>query len=288
MSSDRAHSLIDIGEGRFKRSLLGYRPRAVDQAIADRDAAIAATAAGLADAEGRIAELERELRSRHAALARTRRRVEELERIATRLAERVVERGQELQAVRAEIAALRAQGDEGMRALAAVAEELQTVRVQARGQATRMRLRALRDAAELSRRMGRLAEGPDDPGERLTRSLEEAIERIGAAEEEPDDRLAAASNGHWEREPGELFEGLVEVEVGPLSDFSQLVGFEDAAAGIGATSEVSVKRFTRGRATLAMRFKHPVELLSELEERAPFEFRVRDTRSDRVVLDVGE
>ena len=49
-----------------------------------------------------------------------------------------------------------------------------------------------------------------------------------------------------------------------------------------------MKRFARGRATLAMRFKQPVELLSELEERAPFEFRVRDTRSDRIVLDVGE
>ncbi len=214
--------------------------------------------------------------------------MEELERIATRLAERVVERGQELHAVRAEIAALRAQGDEGMRTLAVLAENLETVRRQARGQATRMRLRALRDAAELSRRIGRLAEGPDEAGERLTRSLEEAIERIAAADEEQDDPLAAASNGHWEREPGELFEGLVEVDVGPLSDFSQLVGFEDAAAGIGATSEVSVKRFTRGRATLAMRFKQPVELLNELEERAPFEFRVRDTRSDRVVLDVGE
>ncbi len=288
MSSDRARSLIGIGEGRFKRSLLGYRPREVDQAIADRDATIAAAAAGLAEAEGRVAELERELGSRQASLARSRRRIEDLERIATRLAERVVERGEELRAVRAEIAALRAQGDQGVRTLAALAEDLEMVRRQARGQATRMRLRALRDAAELTRRIGRLAEGPDQVGERLTRSLEEAIERIEVVDEEQDDPLAAASNGHLEREPGELFEGLVEVEVGPLSDFSQLVGFEDAAAGIGATSEVSVKRFTRGRATLAMRFKHPVELLTELEERAPFEFRVRDTRSDRVVLDVGE
>jgi hypothetical protein len=235
-----------------------------------------------------VAELERELGSRQAALARTRERVAELERIATRLAERVVERGQELQAVRAEIVALRAHGDEGVRTLAAITEELETVRRQARGQATRMRLRALRDAAELGRRMARLADGPDGAGERLTRSLQEAIERIGAADEESDEPLEAASNGDWGPEPGELFEGLVEVEVGPLSDFSQLVGFEDAAAGIGATSEVSVKRFARGRATLAMRFKQPVELLSELEERAPFEFRVRDTRSDRVVLDVGE
>ncbi len=71
-----------------------------------------------------------------------------------------------------------------------------------------------------------------------------------------------------------------------MSDFSQLVGFEDAAAGIGASSEISVKRFTQGRATLAMRFKQPVELLRELEERAPFVFRVRDMRADRIVLDV--
>jgi hypothetical protein len=123
----------------------------------------------------------------------------------------------------------------------------------------------------------------------LIESLQDVIDRMGAADDDEEDPLAlAVSNGHVEREPGELFEGLVEVEVGPLSDFSQLVGFEDAAAGIGATSEVSVKRFTQGRATLAMRFKHPVELLRELEERAPFEFRVRDTRSDRVVLDLAE
>ena len=49
-----------------------------------------------------------------------------------------------------------------------------------------------------------------------------------------------------------------------------------------------MKRFTRGRATLAMRFKQPVELLKELEERAPFVFKVRDMRADRIVLDVAE
>ena len=79
---------------------------------------------------------------------------------------------------------------------------------------------------------------------------------------------------------------MVEVEVGPLADFSQLVGFEDAAGQISATSEISVKRFTRGRATLEMKLDEPVELLRELEERAPFEFKVRDHRFDRLVLDV--
>jgi hypothetical protein len=37
-----------------------------------------------------------------------------------------------------------------------------------------------------------------------------------------------------------------------------------------------------------MNFEGPVELLRELEERAPFEFKVRDTRGDGVILDVDE
>ena len=185
----------------------------------------------------------------------------------------------------------RRQGEEGMRALAGLADDLKAVRRQARGQATRMRLRALREAAEVTERVGELRGRPGEVSESLIDALEAAIGRVGAdaeqvaAEEEP---VPAAANGHGARTPGEVFNGLVEVEVGPLNDFAQLVGFEDAAAGIGATSEVSVKRFARGRATLAMRFKHPVELLRELEERAPFEFKVRDTRTDRIVLDVDE
>ena len=103
-----------------------------------------------------------------------------------------------------------------------------------------------------------------------------------------DERIPVGSNGHRAGGLGELFEGIVEVEIGPLRDFAQLVGFEDAAGAIDAASEISVKRFTKGRATLAMRFEEPVALLRELEERAPFEFRVRDLRSDRLVLDVDE
>jgi hypothetical protein len=37
-----------------------------------------------------------------------------------------------------------------------------------------------------------------------------------------------------------------------------------------------------------MRLGEPVELLRELEERAPFEFKVRDTRNDGVILDVDD
>jgi ABC-type transporter Mla subunit MlaD len=235
-----------------------------------------------------IEERDLELAARRADLERSARRIDELEQVAARLAERVVDRERELRELRADLERVRERGDAGLRALAGLAEDLEGVRRQARGQATRMRLRALRQAAELTRSSAELARRPGETTERLLASIEGAIERIGVEDEEEDLADAAESNGHVRRTPGEVFEGLVEVEVGPLSDFSQLVGFEDAACGIGATSEVSVKRFSQGRATLSMRFKHPVELLRELEERAPFDFVVRDTRSDRIVLDVDE
>jgi hypothetical protein len=100
------------------------------------------------------------------------------------------------------------------------------------------------------------------------------------------DRIEEIQGGGEAADERDVFDGLIEVEVGPLSDFDQLASFEDAANGIGAAEEISVKRFTQGRATLEMHLSEPVALLSELEDRAPFEFTVRDTRSDRVVLDV--
>lgn len=85
----------------------------------------------------------------------------------------------------------------------------------------------------------------------------------------------------------DLFEGLVKLEIGPLGDFSQLVGFEDAVGRLGA-SEISVERFSEGRATVSMRLDEPVELLRELEEATPFDFQIRRTADDGLALDVDE
>jgi hypothetical protein len=201
------------------------------------------------------------------------------------LSERVVERERELRFVKAEFARIYGESDRAVQALTAVADELAIVRGQARGQATRIRLKALRDAAEVTDRIAELAKRPAEARERLLDVLTEAIARLGGEGE--DEQAVAGSNGHHpEADADSIFEGLIEVEVGPLADFSQLVGFEDAANGIGATSEISVKRFTQGRATLELNLCEPVELLRELEDRAPFEFRVRDTREDRVILDL--
>ena len=239
----------------FKRSLFGYRRVEVERALMARDTALAEGADALA----------RETTE----LAGARTRIAQLEAVCDALSDRVVARDRELDELRAELG----------RALAR-AERNESVGAQAREQATRMRMAALRDAAEVSSRLRELSEAPMAARGRLAESLRAAIERCGEGD-------APRENGSAPRDQADaIFEGLVEVEVGPLDDFSQLVGFEDAAGAIGATSEISVRRFARGRATLEMKLAEPVELLRELEERAPFEFRVRDRRFDRLVLDV--
>jgi hypothetical protein len=259
------------------------------EAIGTRDAALDAMGEKLGAAEERVDVREAEITEHVGELTRRRARIDDLEAVAAHLCERVVERDRELREVRAELARVREENDDGMRSLTALADDLEQVRRQARGQATRIRLRALRDAAELSERIGEVTRRPSEVRDRMLQELRETIRRLGGEDDAVElQEVPAASNGRGHVEPGDLFEGLIEVEIGPLSDFSQLVGFEDAAGAIGATSEISVKRFTRGRATLQMNLVEPVALLRELEERAPFEFHVRDTRSDRVVLDVDE
>jgi hypothetical protein len=263
--------------GRFKRSLLGYRRDEVDLAFAT--------------AEEEAGRQQAEIEALGSGLAEREQRIEDLERVATRLSERVVEREGELRALRAELARSSGERDAHLATLTALMGELEDVRRTARGQATRIRLGALHEAAELSERIAELTKRPAGMRERLLDSLTEAIARIGGDEaREPGAATAvapAATNGHVERDPAAIFDGMVEVEIGPLSDFAQLVLFEDAAKSISATSEISVKRFSDGRATLEMALREPVELLRELEERCDLEFVIRDMRDDRVVLDVG-
>ena len=258
--------------GRFKRTLLGYRRCPVDEALSARDRRIAA-------GETRIGELEEEL-------ARREERIGELDRELSCLSAMVIEREREIRDLREELRLANDRHSQSVRSLETVSARLEELHAQARGQATRIRMKALAEAVEVSRRVSDLASrlGIDPAtlatGDDADGSAE--IPRIGAATTGP------AANGHVDRDPAEIFEGLVEVEIGPLGGFSQLVGFEAAAEGTDATSEITVRRFAEGRATLAMKLDEPVELLRELEERSPLDFKVRQLGARRVVLDVDD
>ncbi len=215
-------------------------------------------------------EVDAAIASRDARLAR-------LEREAQRLAERVVEREKRLQdALKKPVAA-------------AVSKGIEEIYGQARRQATRIRMKALEDAVQMADRVTELTKLRDELGTRVSELAEVARARLGIEAEGPPlgtEPAGAATDGTAAATG--MYTGDVEVEFGPLNDFSQLTGFEDAAAGISGASEIHVKRFSRGRATISMNLSDPVELLRELEERAPFDFVVRDTRHDGLILDVDE
>ena len=207
-------------------------------------------------------EVDAAIEARDARLAR-------LEREARRLAQRVVERERRLQdALKSPLAA-------------GVSRGIEEIYGQARRQATRIRMKALEDAVQMADRVTELSGLRDELGARVSELAEVARAKLRLQDEDPPSLGALPPSGA-------IFAGVVEVEVGPLNDFAQLTGFEDAAAGIDGASEIEVKRFSRGRATLSMNLHNPVDLLRELDQRAPFEFIVRDTRRGQLILDIDE
>jgi chromosome segregation ATPase len=185
---------------------------------------------------------------------------ERAEQESSSLAGMVIEREREIRSLGERLREANERHDRSIASLQSVSGRLEEIQRQARGQATRIRMKALREAVDVSRRTRELTEA-------------NAEAESGVAASEP-----AAGNGEERR---------VKLEIGPLGDFSQLVGFEDAIGRLGA-SEISVERFSEGRATLSMRLDDPVDRLRELEESAAFDFHVRRTSDDDLILDVDE
>lgn len=227
----------------FRRGLFGYRRADVDAAISARDA--------------RIVGLELEADGRHRAAA-------ELERETAALSGMVLEREREIRVLGQRLREANECHDRSIASLDAITARLEELEAQARGQATRIRMKALREAVEVSKKVDALTDV-------------EPVLRTDSEAESVDSKP----------EGDGVQEGRVKLEIGPLGDFSQLVGFEDAVGQIGA-SEISVERFSEGRATLSMNLNQPVDLLRELEELSEIDFKVRHNGPDNLILDVDD
>ncbi len=238
--------------GSFRTAFFGYRRADVNVALAAWDARSWALERGAEDALARWRK----------AAASAAKAEEEL----ASLSAMVIEREREIRGLREQLAEANEQHDRRLASLESVSSKLEEIQSQARGQATRIRMKALHEAVEVGRRAQELTEAQAGAAEGATADADDVVER--------------AVRG--------LYEGIVRVEIGPFDDFSQLVGFEDAAGQIDATSEISVERFSEGRATISMHLDEPVELLRELEERSPLDFRVRRTAEDNLILDVDD
>ena len=229
--------------GGFKRALLGYRRAEVDAAMAARDA--------------RLTEVDAELCG---------------------LSEMVLGREREITGLRHELEAAGERHERSLRSLELITGRLEVIHAQARGQATRIRMKALAEAVEVSERVQDLSKRmePGVIGEKAAAPGDGG----GAPDAEPADGGSVP-----DAEP--VWAGRVEVELGPLADFSQLLGFQEAVEEIEDVGGVSLERFSEGRATLSLQLNRPVELLARLQERSPLELGVRTKTADRLVLDLA-
>jgi chromosome segregation ATPase len=228
----------------FRRSLFGYRRAEVEEVISSRDA--------------QILHVERQAAAQRETIA-------EMETETTALAGMVLEREREIRLLDGRLREANECHDRSIAALDAITARLEELETQARGQATRIRMKALREAVEVSKKVKALTD----------------VDPVFQSEPQPTaaPEPAPADEG--------LYAGRVKLEIGPLGDFSQLVGFEDAVGKLGA-SEISVERFSEGRATFSMNLDQPVDLLRELEELSNVDFKVRHNAPDNLILDVDE
>jgi hypothetical protein len=281
----------------FRWALFGYRRFEVDAAVAARDTHIA----GLEGEAGALGERNAALEAQSLVQARA---IAAHEADLSSLSAMVIERERTIRDLTERLEEAKAIHDRSIASLDAVSSRLEELQAQARGQATRIRMKALREAVEVGKRVQELNEaeagGADAEAEAAEPSTDIAAEAAALedAAPVPEPRAAGSAPGHangngrasvdpgttWQ--PG-LYEGRLRLEIGPLGDFSQLVGFEETVGRIGAT-DISVERFSEGRATFSMRLDQPVDLLRELEALSNLDFKVRHTAPDNLILDVDE
>jgi hypothetical protein len=85
-----------------------------------------------------------------------------------------------------------------------------------------------------------------------------------------------------------LFEGRIELGVGPFYDIGSLSAFEQQVANMPNVSEVSVRRFEASHAVVDLRLAAPVALLEELRRVLDTDFAVRQVAPGRIALSFDE
>jgi hypothetical protein len=266
----------------FRLALFGYRRPEVEAAMIARDAHIT----GLEQHAAALADQNKTLESQSLIQAHA---IASHEADVSSLSAMVVERERTIRDLTERLEEANACHDRSIASLDSVSARLEELQAQARGQATRIRMKALKEAVELSRRVQDVNTAEAPVGRAPEVPATAAAAELAAIE---DGVPAPSANGNGHVDPGTswtpgLYEGKVRLEIGPLGDFSQLVGFEDAVGRLGAT-DISVERFSEGRATFSMRLDQPVDLLSRLESISTLDFKVRHTAPDNLILDVDE
>src|SRR3954451_1162753 len=155
----------------FRRSLFGYRRTEVEDAISLRDARILGLELTSDSLRGKLDELESETQI---------------------LSGMALDREREIRVLDQRLSEANECHDLSIASLDAITSRLEELEAQARGQATRIRMKALREAVEVSKKVKELTE------------MEPALQaEVGGQQ----DSAPVAEEG--------LFEGKVQLEIGP-------------------------------------------------------------------------
>ncbi len=111
------------------------------------------------------------------------------------------------------------------------------------------------------------------PVEDLPAAAQPIAEEIPAAPGSPEDML---------------FEGRVELGVGPFYDIASLSAFERSLASLPYVVEASVRRFEASHAVVDVRLAAPVALVRELRRTVESDFSIREVADGRILLTFDE
>jgi hypothetical protein len=158
-------------------------------------------------------------------------------------------------------------------------------------------------AAEYDALLGRVMSGLSSvsPSENSTTSAQAAMSPAGSAQATASSTPAEvappvpsqaavpeATQAIPEAEPKSpedvLFEGRVELGVGPFYDIASLGGFERRLASLPYVVEASVRRFEASHAVVDVRLAAPVALVRELRRTGESDFNVREVADGRILL----
>jgi hypothetical protein len=85
-----------------------------------------------------------------------------------------------------------------------------------------------------------------------------------------------------------LFEGRVELGVGPFYDIGSLSAFERRLSSLPYVVEASVRRFEASHAVVDLRLAAPVALVRELRRTTDTDFSIREVADGRILLTFDE
>jgi hypothetical protein len=87
---------------------------------------------------------------------------------------------------------------------------------------------------------------------------------------------------------GDVFDGRVELEAGPFTDFAALSAFERALGSLPKIEDVYIRRFAGDRATIDLTLLEPASLIDEMTDRMPYRLDVERSDLDHIAVTVSD